>query len=377
MWEKNFIELLKKYGSNNENNIRKFIDNYEDIIRSITNIQEVVANKISEEIVHEARKDIMEEICNDAQKLKEIKKEYQNVIQILEESTITTTQLEIADTIKSDIENDKIPIYVIADKTCPLCMTNIKYTPITYKDYRKKGKEYSFKGYKCFKCGKEYVLDTDLLDLTDTNVELITDFYNRISLHDVIVLSNINKCGKHNHKIEDTVGVLLTISNEGKIIEEEVALIYCNNCKKYTILKSEYERIKGTPLCEIIDETKTANTNAEFDYTDKGGSKLARHGYNVNCVDKLTKIQRETILGIQLASGNMTKGEIMSYIDANIENGLKRSNSQKSWDNAINKWKSDREYVRNFNLDTFKKRININRFILKYSKRKNNTMQNI
>ena len=365
MNDKEFINLLQKYSREVTCEIDCIVKAYKNIISCIMDIRSVLADKIKDEIEGQARKNVMDDICNDASLLRDFESGYNEIIKVLTAKEMYIESKEDTNIGDKDSGENKIPVFLIADKICPVCMKEVEYAPIIYQN--RKNQSTTLRGYRCSECNKKFVLDTDLVDFTDANIDLITNFYNRVSLHDVIVLSNINKCSKHNHDIEDVVGILLTVSNEGTIVEEEANLIYCNNCKKYTILKSEYEKIKGTPLCEIIDETRTSNSNPEFDYCDKGGSKLARHGYNVNCVDKLTEIQRETILGIQLVSGSMTKGEIMSYIDSNIENGMKRENSKKNWSQAINKWKNDKEYVRNFNLDSFSKRININRFILKYS----------
>ena len=138
------------------------------------------------------------------------------------------------------------------------------------------------------------------------------------------------------------------------------------------MLKSDYDRINGIPACIIIDETysKREYSENDFFYGENSGSKLYQHGYNVNCNDNLTVEQRHTILTMQLLSNNITKGEICSILDTNINRGENRKQSKRDWSKAVAKWKSDKEFVMNIDLEKEAKRINIDRLILKFRKDK-------
>lgn len=265
-------------------------------------------------------------------------------------------------------------LHVICKAVCPICESELIKFPlqqkIIYDNENIDSK--SIVCYKCSKCDKEiFILEKDAYDInTETlNIKLDFKYYNKISFEDVIVIFNINKCSKHNHKIEDLNCELPLISPRGEIISQNIPIIHCKTCHRYIMLKSDYDKLKGVPLCKINDESHSCNKNSfsenDFIYSDSGGSKLKQYGYNVNCHDKLTTEQRRQILLIQLLSKNITKSEIYSILDTNINNGLNRVGSKKNWTNAVNKWKSDRQYVES--LDLKSPDIDIKKITLKFS----------
>ena len=102
-------------------------------------------------------------------------------------------------------------------------------------------------------------------------------------------------------------------------------------------------------------------------YFDKE-SKIRRYGYNVNVIDDFPTEQRQTILSIIILENIMTKQEVVSYLDKQINNGERREGSKKDWSNAVSKWKVDRSFVKNIDLDKQRKRIDVDKIILKYTK---------
>lgn len=264
-------------------------------------------------------------------------------------------------------------VFVLPDTFCPICHQElIKH----FKNYHAIDNGLMVNKFEeWYRCpnhpGRIFSPDTDVVkfDTQNTNVKFNLQYYNKISLHDAIVIFNINKCANHNHEIEDVECNLPVIMPNGEIKYQDVPIIHCKSCNRYVMLKSVYDKLSGVPLCVIKDETKVTyqTTEEQFIYSDKGGSKLHQYGYNVNCNDKLTVEQRHTILLTQLLAKNITKGEIYSILDTNIQNGLKRKDSKKDWSNAVSKWQSDRKYVEDVDLNLSHERINISRLILKYT----------
>lgn len=211
--------------------------------------------------------------------------------------------------------------------------------------------------------------------MTYSNIRLDTSYYNRLSTHEIIVLNSLKQCSSKDHKLEDVEAIIMTVLPNGLISPETINISYCRNCDQYIATILEYNELKGIPLCKVIDKTKEENqsnkhTTYDSSNYDKTGSKLTQYGYNVNVSDNLTKEQRQTILGVQIYNG-MTKAEIICYIDSNIHNGELRKDSAKSWDNAISKWKEDKEFVQNFDNEKFIKKIDVDKIILKYTRHKN------
>lgn len=266
----------------------------------------------------------------------------------------------------------KVCPYIVNDDLCPFCNVKLISHNIFYQE-KNNGVicDKSIKWHKCPNCKKLFALDHDIIDFnsTNTNVEFNTKYYNKVLFHDTIVIFNINKCSSHNHEIEDLTCELPIIKSNGEVEYTSVPIIYCKTCKRYIMLKSVYDGLNGVPACIIINETRNKNdyTENDFQHGDNGGSKLYQYGYNVNCNDNLTVEQRHTILSMQLLSNNLTKGEICSTLDTNINNGLKRKSSKRDWSNAVSKWKADKEFVQKINLERENEKININKLILKFT----------
>ena len=67
-------------------------------------------------------------------------------------------------------------------------------------------------------------------------------------------------------------------------------------------------------------------------------------GYNVNAINNLDSRERQKILGTAMINKMMTRTEVLSHLDYLI----RRSQGNVSLANAVNKWKEDRAFVRNF-----------------------------
>lgn len=316
---------------------------------------------------------------NEEQAIKyfKLRKEIEDIVFFLNEMSLKTLEQteDNNDAIEIiDLDNIKnVYVFVCANNYCPNCQKElIPYTVYYRKLSNNKWYSSSVKWYRCSECGKFFVDDMSAMkfDTSNTNVEFNTEFYHKITLHDVIVLSNINQCSSKNHDVKDYVASIGIIQADGSTVLKNIPISYCSNCERYIMLKADYDALGGSPVCTLIDESKNIDTddkNNEFNFGDTKGSKLTQYGYNVNCIEKLTHKQRQSILDNLIYSGTMSVGEISSILQSLINNGSKREGSKKDWSNAINKWQSDLKYINEQSEQTSLPSIDIDRLILKFT----------
>lgn len=360
------IAILKKYAESNQDEIFKINQSINQITQSLKTIRSDMSRQLQTILDSDDINDNGESLLNDINSLKR---------QI---SNINASIIEVKQYVPYNdiIEfNDKIYVYLVSDGICPICNEKLESHSIHYQ-VKVSGQilNATIKWYKCPVCGKLFALYEDIEDFntSNTNIEFNTRFLQKLSMYeDVYVLTNISMCTSSNHVINDISCILPIILSDGTIDIIEVELAYCETCNKYIMLKYTYDNLPGVPICKIIDETKNVHPieKENFCYGDSE-SKLSKYGYNVNCVDKLTDEQRHTILSVQIITQNMQRSEIISIISKNIANGEKRIQQKykKDWTNAVKKWKADREFVSNIDIDKCHNAINVNRIILKYTR---------
>lgn len=376
MLPKEIVDILIKYQKDLEHSV--FEINYSineinnathNIFASLKQVQMSLGyylnNSVTKNIVH----DNENEILNDLKTLR-------TYINSIESFRICKTQQE-QEKLSEYIPRTSHTIYIIQDNICPYC--NEKLFPHTIKYQRKKDNilyEESVDWYICKMCHKKFAIANEIKDFYSYNTDISFNkkYYNKTYHCDAIVIFNINKCSKHNHKIEDLVCDLPIIDKEGNLKYQTVDIIHCKTCNRFIMLKSIYDNLHGTPVNPIIDDTYGASnlTENDFYYGDKGGSKLRQYGYNVNCNDKLTVEQRQKILLVHLLAKDITQGEIYSILDTNINRGIHRIDSKRDWSNAVEKWKMDKLYVQQLDLETESKKINIDKIILKFRRKNKN-----
>lgn len=179
-------------------------------------------------------------------------------------------------------------------------------------------------------------------DVTQVNANNINQMNKKIKKENskisFLVRSQLKSCVSKNHNLDSIIVEIQVIDINGTIKNIEVNGFYCNDCKLYFILDSEYERIrrKGTPLCQIFEEIKYLNNNSnKFDLNYE--SILYSFGYNVNSQNNLSDKQRLKILTFIIDNGILSKSEVISYLNYFINMRIGR----KEYQNAINKWKND------------------------------------
>lgn len=368
MFPEEIIEILQKYQDSNCNPIIKINKNISEIISHLEKINENIASQLHNHLTMK-NTDNTKELLNDSSTLIE----YINSIKMLEISKSETNQGIATEEISEELTpifEKKVHPYIVSDDICPFCNVKLTNHTIFYqRNINNKLTNEIVLWDRCPACNKLFALDCEVddFDFNNTNIIFNSEYCDKTEFNDAIVVSNINKCSNHNHKIEDVNCELPVIMSNGEIIQKIVPVIHCNTCRKYVMLKSTYNNLNGIPICVIIDETCSGSfTENDFYYGDGSGSKLNQYGYNVNCVDKLSIEQRHTILKTLLLAKYITKGEIYSILDTNIKRGSNRNESRRNWSKAVEKWQSDKKYVENIDLDEETKKINIDKLILKY-----------
>lgn len=378
MIPENIIEILldnQKLITEEFDSINKSIIRIEDALKTASGI-------ILQKLLSEANnKDVNKEFENKCLKQSQDLRTYANTLRQIETfSPLNDEERQIVEenfnsNIVENASNTQT-VYVLANQICPICNRTLITKKISIiKKYHNHIANVRSNGFTCKRCNKDFILDSNKDNFDNSNIRLDTSYYNRLSTHEIIVLNSLKQCSSKDHKLEDVEAIIMTVLPNGLISPETINISYCRNCDQYIATILEYNELKGIPLCKVIDKTKEENqsnkhTTYDSSNYDKTGSKLTQYGYNVNVSDNLTKEQRQTILGVQIYNG-MTKAEIICYIDSNIHNGELRKDSAKSWDNAISKWKEDKEFVQNFDNEKFIKKIDVDKIILKYTRHKN------
>lgn len=362
MLPKEIVEILQKYQNEIAEEISNINKHISYILEDLTSVNSVISNNMLTLMKNITNNSPCEEndLLNDSQTLRKY----------ISEMSGSTIRLSYNNE-ETFHFNKEVKLFVVPDIFCPFCNIELNQHKVIYdRIENNKTIHDSFSSYICPSCGKLFILDeeADKFNIDNTNVKFIDNYYNKITFHDVIVLQNVNKCVSNQHDSKEVTCNIPIILDDGSIIFKSASLFYCYTCNKIIMLKSIYDELGGIPACIIEDNTQineTENRNSSW-FSDKTNSILRQYGYNVNCNDKLTREQRRTILSMQLLSENLNKTSIISYFDTNIHNGELRENSKKNWDSAVSKWKEDKKYVNDFNMEIEYEKININKLILKY-----------
>lgn len=170
---------------------------------------------------------------------------------------------------------------------------------------------------------------------------------NSLSKHDlqpqqVLVMVNTFHCTNNNHILKDILIVIKIITPNGNIKKIEYPGAYCATCQRYYILNKDFLEIKkiGIPVCRVVD-VYHKQTSDEFNNSLNEESLLHILGYNVNAQIGLTQERRWQILEKIVDADILTKNEICSHLDYLIN----RSKHNSLMNNAIAKWKIDREHI--------------------------------
>lgn len=179
-----------------------------------------------------------------------------------------------------------------------------------------------------------------------------------------IVLSNNRKCIFNNHKMQDIIAKINVATHSGKIKIISLPSVYCDICSTYYVLKEDYKKAKhqGFLLCSVDDRTTNFSKHYKNGTNLASESQIHKMGYNVRKNNGYTDIQRKIILANIIENTNSTKHEILSIIDA----GIARHGGQETYQNAVQCWIDDREFVSNYKTGDIPE-VLIENIILKYN----------
>ena len=160
-------------------------------------------------------------------------------------------------------------------------------------------------------------------------------------------LSDLNISG---HDFRDIIALVPILTLNGEIISKRIPALLCESCYRFYILETEIKSLErcGKILCRVVTEEYWNSNdikNAKFNL--KSESILYQMGYNVNSQINLRYWERQRILLNVISNGILTKGEVLSHIDYLI----KRSEDRIVLSKAVRKWKADRQFVANIDLD--------------------------
>ena len=168
-----------------------------------------------------------------------------------------------------------------------------------------------------------------------------------ITFKDFVIRRNIFRCKNAGHNLQNITGIVRTMNNKGKIDDTHVPAGYCPVCNKYIIMESTYQALKskGIILCRVSDEKSYLNLGEDLLFDASGmaqSSILKQCGYSVAQNSCLTSDGRKKILCMIIDNGILRSSEVISYLDWFI----KTREGQANLRNAVEKWKSDLNYVR-------------------------------
>lgn len=184
---------------------------------------------------------------------------------------------------------------------------------------------------------------------------------------DFLTRTRLNYCSSGEHKLEDIVGNVKVLNSVGEIENISFPAAYCDTCKKYYVLESEYRKLKlrGRIICKIVEHTYWNDPKNRNGFNLNKESLLHIMGYNVNAQEDLSQMQRQKILEIIIKEGILTKAEVCSHLDYLINRSIGRVYLME----ASNKWKADRDYITSY--DKNSKSVEVNSIVYnKYNKKK-------
>lgn len=165
-----------------------------------------------------------------------------------------------------------------------------------------------------------------------------------------IVLSDNRKCTNGKHELKDVNAKIRVVTPIGDVQTVNILAAYCFDCNSYFVLKRDFKTAKevGRILCPVID--MTAKSNGENNYKPNKGyvgeSRIHQMGYNVRKGNDLTTEQRHILIANMLENTNISKQEILS----SITRPMLQHQNQPNYANAVNAWKEDIDFVKNYKL---------------------------
>lgn len=193
--------------------------------------------------------------------------------------------------------------------------------------------------------------------------KIIRRIHKRLSIQDVVVLKTIKQCSHDNHQIEDVMAKIPVLYDNGDVHLLDIQLAYCKTCNQYYMLKSDFDKITGIILCQVLDQTSIGNITQDNDFNAlQKQSILFKCGYTVSSQKNFPAEARRIILCSVIESHLMTKSEVKDHLNILIERGKKIP----SWKNATTKWEFDKKFIDGYSQENIPQVV-YDKIVLKFS----------
>lgn len=179
------------------------------------------------------------------------------------------------------------------------------------------------------------VSDTEYIRQVITHTQQLNLSY---SYADIWVYRFKRPCQKHNVQ-----SVTAYIASDRSLIEQPINVAYCPVCQRYYINADQYRTFihrNGLPYLRL-------KSFIQPDYASWQKESLLHYmGYNVNTVDNLSNHDRWHILEHAIDTKAMSKIEVISFLEFLIH----QNGNNPRFAKAIQKWKIDVQYIRNYRI---------------------------
>ena len=196
---------------------------------------------------------------------------------------------------------------------------------------------------------KEAVRESNIKLLIENATALKASHSDRgINVRDFVVRRNVFRCLRDNHTLKNIAALVAIIDRDGEFTETTIPSGYCVECNLYYILNGTYLKLRreGLLCCRIFSEQSLSSVNSNGFSSLSETSILMDYGYSVSAQKDIPAIQRQKLLSVLMEKNIISKSGILSYIDFFISNLGKGSNM----DEAVSKWKEDREFVESYDI---------------------------
>lgn len=257
--------------------------------------------------------------------------------------------------IETEIQNE-------IDRTKILLKKHLQDNPQTENELKAKAQEYLQKAYANdvlidYSACKKYMAYMSLLNkpisikyiknmVTEKiygNIDLSGDtIYQtiRLTMRDTIESAEYLKtyhkeCAHYCEKVYLKIPLLLS---NGELIIRTLLGTYCDKCKKYFVLDTEFKKI----LCEgkIQTQISFAESGAHFSGVELSPESLLRKcGYTVNASSKVTKEQRQKLLKAIIENKLYTPAKIVTHFRFLVS--MNNNVTSRDMSAAISKWEED------------------------------------
>lgn len=181
-------------------------------------------------------------------------------------------------------------------------------------------------------------------DNIDGNEEEPMDYKN------FIVYGAYDECVKIGHDCQN-ITVIVPYYSNGEVRKIKLPARHCKTCKKYYISDYQYNTLmkNGRILCQVVSKKEYETYSKKKEHGDLSAQNILNIvGYTVNATDDYSDKYRQTVLKYAIAEEIFTKKKAIAHIGWLINFNEHKPNMEE----AIKKWKIDRDYLTGYNEKT-------------------------